>query len=150
MNKKIILILCSFLIFLIVRICFIDIIQISGKSMEPALSDKQLVFVNKWNKDFERFDIVVIKKNNNIYIKRIVGLPSETIEYIDDKLYVNGKIINENFEHEITENIKFQTGKDYELPNDSYIVMGDNRIDSIDSRGFGIVLKSEIIGKLFN
>lgn len=118
--------------------------------MEPALSDKQLVFVNKWNKDFERFDIVVIKKNNNIYIKRIVGLPSETIEYIDDKLYVNGKIINENFEHEITENIKFQTGKDYELPNDSYIVMGDNRIDSIDSRGFGIVLKSEIIGKLFN
>lgn len=116
--------------------------------MEPTLEDKQLVLINKWEKNFERFDIVIIKKNDTIYVKRIIGLPTETIEYIDNKLYVNGKVVEENFEHKETENIKFRTGKGYELPSNSYIVMGDNRTDSIDSRGFGIVLKSEIIGKI--
>ena len=98
--------------------------------------------------DIKRFDIVVVDYPDEPLIKRVVGLPGEKIEYRNNKLYINDKLVKENFE------VNGKTG-DYEIiesgesviPDDMYFVMGDNRINSTDSRSIGPVKKEQILGK---
>ena len=74
-------------------------------------------------------------------IKRIIGLPGEKIEYTDNKLYIDGKYVKEDFKH--METMDFSTT----LGEDEYFIMGDNRTNSTDSRIFGPISRDEIIGK---
>lgn len=116
--------------------------------MNPTLENNQFLLLNKHNKKYERFDIIVFKKKNITYIKRVIGLPTEKVEYKGNKLYINDEIIEENFEHYYTKDILFNAENKFVIPDNAYIVLGDNRIDSIDSRSFGIVNEKEIIGKV--
>lgn len=112
--------------------------------MNPTLNDKDIMILNEISygfSDIVRFDIVVVKEENEYLIKRIIGLPGEKIEYKDNKLYIDGKYVKEDFKH--METMDFSTT----LGEDEYFIMGDNRTNSTDSRIFGPISRDEIIGK---
>lgn len=128
----------------LIRSFFVTPGLVNGSSMEPTLEDNELVLINKigLKKGINRYDIVVVKYEGTTIIKRVIGLPNETVEYIDNVLYVDGK--------EIDTIIDFDYTKDFKLTsnNNEYIVLGDNRNISKDSRSIGAVKKSDIIGKV--
>lgn len=117
---------------------------VNGSSMEPTLHNNELVLINKigLNKGIDRYDIVVVKYENSTIIKRVIGLPYETVEYIDDTLYIDGKEVNTKVDFEYTKDFKLTAGKN------EYIVLGDNRNISKDSRIIGPVKERDIIGKV--
>ena len=120
---------------------------VDGASMDDTLKDGQLIIINKINYRFndpKRFQIVVVKneKESDKIIKRIIGLPGETIEYKDNVLYINDKKIDEPYEHAITEDFKVTVN------DDEYFVLGDNRIVSKDSRILGGFKKKDLIGNV--
>ncbi|MFV0274791.1 MAG: signal peptidase I [Bacilli bacterium] len=128
---------------------------IDGISMENTLSNNDLVIIDKVSYKFDdinRFDIVAVnsKKINKRLVKRIIGLPYETVEFINNELYINGKKIEEEFliDESITLDFSTSDTENYRIPKDHYFVMGDNRKNSTDSRIIGVIDISEIIGKV--
>lgn len=117
---------------------------VNGSSMEPTLHNNELVLINKigLNKGIDRYDIVVVKYENSTIIKRVIGLPYETVEYINDTLYIDGEEVNTKVDFEYTKDFKLTAGKN------EYIVLGDNRNISKDSRIIGPVKARDIIGKV--
>ena len=131
---------------LLVKQFIIVPIRVNGSSMNNTLYDGDIMILDKISyrfSDIKRFDIVVIKKNNEYLIKRVIGLPSEKVVYKDNKLYINDVLIEENFLHKKTDDYVLEEI----IPNDYYFVLGDNRIDSLDSRYIGLISKKEILGK---
>ena len=132
------------LIIIIIRIFFYSPIRVNGSSMYPTLQDKEFMILNKigLQKGINRFDIVVVESNGKYIIKRVIGLPGESVIYSDNKLYINGKVIEDNYSKSETENFENVILKD-----DEYFVMGDNREVSKDSRVIGPVNIKNIKGK---
>lgn len=135
-------------------------IKIQGDSMYPTLHDKDTAIVNALylNKDsVKRFDIIVLdsEKLNRYIIKRIIGLPGDKVVYKDDKLYINDIYYAEEFlDKEYVEKAKIKYNselftKNFEivLGKDEIFVLGDNRLNSVDSRTLGTFKYSDIIGK---
>lgn len=129
--------------------------KVSGSSMEPTFSDGDNLIVDKISyrfEDPERFDIIVFPfryTEKTYYIKRVIGLPGETI-YIDEEgnIYIDGEVLKEDYGKEII----VDPGRAYEpitLGADEYFVMGDNRNNSSDSRdpAVGNIHRDEFIGK---
>ena len=132
---------------LIIRTFIVTPAIVDGASMDYTLEDGQLVFINKFVynvKDIERFDIVVLnnEEDNDRIIKRIIGLPNEKIEYNNNQLYVNGKLVEQNYEVEQTEDFTVVTKEN------EYFVLGDNRDVSKDSRMLGNFNKKDIVGRV--
>lgn len=132
------------LIIIIIRIFFYSPIRVNGSSMYPTLQDKEFMILNKigLQKGINRFDIVVVESNGKYIIKRVIGLPGESVMYSDNKLYINGKAIEDNYSKSETENFE-----NIILKNNEYFVMGDNREVSKDSRVIGPVNIKNIKGK---
>ena len=132
------------LIIIIIRIFFYSPIRVNGSSMYPTLQDKEFMILNKigLQKGINRFDIVVVESNGKYIIKRVIGLPGESVMYSNNKLYINGKVIEDNYSKSETENFENVILKDNE-----YFVMGDNREVSKDSRVIGPVNIKNIKGK---
>jgi signal peptidase I len=136
-------------------------IVVDGLSMMPTLHDQNRMIVNKLSYNIgepERFDIVVFHApEQKDYIKRVIGLPGEHIEYKNDTLYINGEPIEENYlKGAKGEIIDAPLTFDFELeelwgvktvPEGHLFVMGDNRRFSKDSRSIGFVSMEEVIGK---
>lgn len=126
---------------------------ISGTSMNPNLKDGYISFLSKISykiSEPKRFDIVVIKDSEGVtFVKRIIGLPNEKVEYFENKLYIDDVKIEEPFLKDTnTENFKLNEISDYEtIPEDYYLVLGDNREESFDSREMGLISKDNIVGK---
>ncbi len=131
--------------------------EVDGRSMEPTLSDGDNLFVDKISYRFhdpERFDIIVFPfqyKEDTYYIKRIIGLPGETVQIdTDGNIYINGEILQESYGKEVIkpENIG-RAVEPITLGEDEYFVMGDNRNNSSDSRTemVGNIHRKDIIGK---
>lgn len=131
--------------------------EVEGASMENTLHNGDNLIVDKLSYRFhdpERFDIIVFPfqfQDNTYYIKRIIGLPGETVQIMDDgSIYINGEKLEENYGMEI---IKPETigraAEPIELGDDEYFVMGDNRNNSSDSRTdmVGNIKRENIIGK---
>ena len=112
--------------------------------MLPTLKDGNIVCMQKYNLNLKNNDIVVIRKNGIMMIKRVIGLPNDTIK-IDKYIYVNG---NKNDDLYIQDS--GQADNEITLKENEYFVLGDNRQNSIDSRfeEVGIIHKDEIIGKI--
>ena len=94
--KEIIPYIVILIVVILVRMYLITPVTVVGSSMDPTLHDKQMLILSKISykiHDIERFDIVVIKKENEEIIKRVIGLPGEYISYEDNKLYVNGEYV---------------------------------------------------------
>jgi len=135
------------LIVVLIRTFIITPVRVNGDSMNKTLQDGEILLLEKYDKDFERFDIVVLNYNNEKLVKRIIGLPGETIEYRNNILYINGKKIEEKFIYEDTEDFKLEYLGYDEIPKNNYFVVGDNRDDSLDSRMIGLISKDDIDGK---
>lgn len=131
-----------------------------GASMMPTIHDRDRVIINKIGYDVgspERFDMIVFQATETTdYIKRIIGLPGDSIEYKDDNLYVNGELIEESFLNEMKAEYKMQYTDDFTLewitgektvPENHIFVLGDNRPNSIDSRYIGFIPFDKIVGK---
>lgn len=131
------------LVVLILRTFIVTPIIVSGESMVPTLDGGELMLLKKYDTSYERFDIVVVNKNveGDNLIKRVIGLPGETIRYRNGNLYINDEIIEDTYAYGETGNFREIT-----LGDDEYFLMGDNREISLDSRTLGIIKKKEIEG----
>ncbi len=133
-------------------------ISIDGASMEPTLHNQDFLMMERlsyYMNEPERFDIVVFRATKQKdYIKRIIGLPGETIEYKDNQLFINGIEKEEHFLTDPNEYTNDFTVDDIEpghdrIPEGYYLVLGDNRNNSTDSRTIGLVPKDRIMGRAF-
>jgi signal peptidase I len=152
MRKKIkeYLIYALIILFVVlIRTYIVTPVLVNGDSMYNTLEDGELMLLNKLKykvDDVERFDIVVVLYKNENLIKRVIGLPGESIIYDNNNLYVNGKKIKEDFIDQKTQDFNIDE-LDYEvIPENSYFVMGDNRNNSLDSRVLGSFDKKDIVG----
>ena len=162
MNRKLKEILSTSLYLLVVLVLTFLVVtyvgqrtQVIGSSMEPMLSDGDNLIVDKISyrfQDPQRFDIIVFPfqyEENTYYIKRIIGLPGETV-YIDEngQIFINDVLLKESYGKEVI----LDSGRAYEpitLGIDEYFVMGDNRNNCSDSRdpAVGNIHRDELIGK---
>ena len=133
---------------------------VEGASMDPTLHDGDRLLVNKFISYVQeapaRGDIVIIKdvEAEKHYVKRVIGLPGDTVEMKQDKLHVNGKELNEPYlssNRSDAETMGMHLTEDFgpiNVPEDQLFVMGDNRLRSMDSRnGLGKIEVDEVVGK---
>lgn len=147
-------IICLIIAKLITSFVFLSV-MVDGSSMEPNLKEGDKAITDGlFYKVFgiDRFDVVIVEHKlfEDKLVKRVVGLPGETIKYEKGVLYVNGEMVEEDF---ISEEVRLQTKTTYgndtfevRLGEDEYYVLGDNRGNSTDSRYFGKIKKSNIKG----
>ncbi|WP_316569368.1 signal peptidase I [Neobacillus sp. YIM B06451] len=150
-------IIIALLIAFTVRTFIFTPIVVDGASMEPTLQEENRMIVNKIGEP-KRFDIIVFHApDGRQYIKRVIGLPGDKIEYKDDVLYVNGKAYKEPYLEKFKKKLggghltgsftlkETAVGADT-VPKGHLFVLGDNRIDSKDSRGIGAISMEKVIG----
>lgn len=151
-------VLISLAIIVPVRYFLIQPFYVKGASMEPNFFDHEYLIINEISYRFsvpQRGDIVVFKyprDASQYFIKRIIGLPDETLEIKDGKVavynsgYTDGFLLEEKY---LDEHIETFGDRTVSLGSDEYFVMGDNRLSSFDSRSFGSVKGDNIIGKVW-
>lgn len=140
---------------------------VSGTSMSPTLKEAEKVIILKDN-NIKNGDIVSFEapdEENTYYIKRVIGIAGDTVEYKDDKLYINGKFIEEPYLDDLKNSERWKNANyatitpnftleslpatnTKKVPENMLFVMGDNRIDSKDSRYFGFISVDKVIGKM--
>ncbi|CEG26035.1 signal peptidase I [Bacillus sp. B-jedd] len=150
------------IIFILIRSFFFANYVVEGESMMPTLKDGNKLVVNKIGYhigNLHRFDVVVFHANKKEdYVKRIIGLPGDQIEYRDDRLFINGKEFEEPYLDMYrqktpgvpltgTFTLEELTGE-MMVPDGMLFVMGDNRLESWDSRHFGFIPAKEVVGKV--
>lgn len=149
-------IVVALLIAALIKWLFIDATRVAGNSMLNTLHDGDMLFMNKIGKhfhDYDRGDIVILNAPDypgKLYVKRVVGLPGDTVTLKDEKVYINDEELKEPY---TSVDYTLQTSDTYEwyLLDGQYFVMGDNRAEgaSNDSRNYGPVQKEEIVGHAF-
>jgi signal peptidase I len=136
---------------IVVMIFLYQPVKVEGTSMNPLLSDQERIFINKFIYRFEpieRGDVVVFwypLDRSKSFIKRVVGLPGETVEIRMGRVYINGEDLTDQFVPST-----YLDGSNYtprKIPDSEYFVMGDHRDSSNDSRVFGPVQRPFIYGK---
>lgn len=148
---------------LLVRHFIFSNYMVRGESMMPTLQDGNRLIVNKIGyriSEPHRYDIIVFHASENVdYVKRVIGLPGDSIVYRNDTLYVNGEPAEENYlkayKNHLPDgtkltgdfSLKSLTGK-ARVPEGKLWVMGDNRQNSEDSRDFGFIDEKSVVGKL--
>jgi signal peptidase I len=136
---------------IVIIIFFYQPVKVEGTSMTPLISDQERIFINKFVYRFEpieRGDVVVFwypLDRSKSFIKRVVGLPGDTVEIREGQVYVNGKYLPEPYVP--PESADMNNFSPTRIPKGEYFVMGDHRISSNDSRIFGPVPRNFIYGK---
>ncbi|ERJ13497.1 signal peptidase I [Haloplasma contractile] len=138
-------------------------VSVEGESMEPTLHDQDYLFLWELG-DIDRFDVIVFKATkDDYYVKRVIGMPGDSIRYKNNQLYINNQYYEEDYftngVKQPTEsfnssdvcritnfpnNISCENGV---IPEGYYLVLGDNRTNSTDSRRIGLVKEESILGK---
>ena len=156
-KELLVIVLSALVIFLLVQVFFVGRAVVVGSSMEPNLHNNQKILVNKLAYAFsepKRGDIIVFApphapSSDNDLIKRIIGLPGETVEMEDGGVYIHqseGTVLTLD-EHEYIDGPSMIYSISGEIPPDNYFVLGDNRNNSSDSRGGWTVSRDAIHGK---
>lgn len=133
---------------ILVRLFIVTPVRVDGPSMNDTLHDGDILLLDKYDNKYERFEIVVFNYSGERLIKRVIGLPGEVISYKNNKLYINGNEIEDNYGLGYTENFELKDLNLTKIPDNEYLVMGDNRNDSLDSRYFGAISKDKILGSV--
>ena len=128
--------------------------HVSGDSMKNTLNDGDHLIVDKITyrmREPVRYDIIVFPfryKENTFYIKRIIGLPGETVQIAGGEIYIDGEILKETYGREVIKDPGIAESP-IELGEDEYFVLGDNRNESSDSRdpSVGKIRREEIVGR---
>lgn len=133
----------------------IAIPKVDGYSMTPTTNDKDRLLVNKWG-TIKRFKLLYFKepKSKDYMVRRVIGLPGDTLFYKDGQLFINGEEVAERFlsktlgeqENKMPDFTLFEQMQVSQVPHDKYYVLGDNRENATDSRYFGFVDKKDIVG----
>lgn len=143
-------------VFLVIYMFFFRPFQVSGDSMYPNFIDKEYVLTNLISLRFNppvKGDVVVFKapqEEEKDFIKRVIGVPGDTVEIRDGVVYVNGQLLDES--KYLKPTVKtyggafLQDSLPVTVPPDNYVVLGDNRLFSSDSREWGFVPKNKLIG----
>ena len=147
-------------VFILIGVFAVQPVVVEGTSMVPQLQDGERLLVNKlvyykiqgvsWG-HLERGDIVVFwytKEPDKSYVKRIIGLPGESVEVRDGRVYIDGRELKEDY-LDIEHNQSLPTWPLKRVEDHHYFVMGDNRDNSSDSRYWGLVPEKYIYGKAF-
>ncbi len=138
------------LVAIIIKSFIFTPIRVNGTSMVPTLNDSDIMVLNEIGyhiNGVKRFDIVVANINGEKLIKRVIGLPGEKVEYRDNNLYINDEMVMETFKHADTPDFSIESLGSGVVPNNHYFLVGDNRINSNDSRYIGFVSANKILGK---
>ena len=143
----------SVLIAVILIVFIYQPVKVEGTSMMPTLTDQERIFINKFTYhlglgSIERGDMVVFwypLAEDKSYIKRVIGLPGDTV-YIDaGQVYVNGRPLTESY---VPEDYRDRVSwEEHRIPPGEYFVLGDHRSSSSDSRTWGFVKREKIYGK---
>lgn len=150
----------SLAIIIPVRYFLIQPFYVKGASMEPSFFDHEYLIIDELTYRFhdpDRGDIVVFRypvDPDQYFIKRVIGLPGETVEVTEQEVKIyndehpNGLVLDEEF-YLGEENIPSPKSNTVTLKADEYFVMGDNRASSLDSRYFGGIKRSDIVGRVW-
>ncbi|MFH0926275.1 MAG: signal peptidase I [bacterium] len=147
--------LIAIVLALIIRTFIVQAFKIPSGSMIPTLQIGDHILVNKFIFKFKkpnRKEIVVFKyplDKKRDFIKRVIGLPGETIELKDRVVYINNEPINEPYAMYSSSSIDSSNFTPITVPDNSYFMMGDNRDSSMDSRYWGVLEDKLLIGKAF-
>lgn len=138
----------TILMIVLIRTYVVTPVRVDGTSMYNTLNDGNILLLEKYDQNYERFEIVVFEINGEKLIKRVIGLPGETVEYKNNTLYINGEKINEEYGYGDTSDFYLEELNSNKVPDNHYFVLGDNRNNSLDSRYFGCISKDKIIGSV--
>ena len=116
--------------------------------MCPTLSSGNIVIISRLTNNYERFDIVIIEIPDTTIVKRIIGMPGDTVHIRDGHVYINESMLNDVIDQYI--DFSGLATSRVKLGKDEYFVLGDNRTDSMDSRHIkvGVVKKKQIVGSV--
>ncbi len=142
--KEVIPYIVIVVVVVLIRTFIITPVRVDGDSMKNTLKNGDILLLYKLS-SIDRFDIIVLdeEKDNEKIIKRVIGLPGETVAIKKGKIYINDKVIDDDYAYGETTDYNKVTLKD-----DEYFILGDNRLISKDSRYFGPIKDNEIKGKI--
>ena len=149
--EALVLVLLAFLLALTLKAYVAEAYEIKGRSMEPTFWNGQRVVVLKTFFGLERGDIVVFASTEDPgkdLIKRVVGLPGETLQIKNGEVYISGEPLEEEYVMHADRGPSRRWAEPEQIPPDSYYVLGDNRPDSHDSRYFHSIPAKSIKGKV--
>jgi signal peptidase I len=145
-------------ILVVIRFFVAEPHKVSGNSMVPNFHDKDFIITNKLATkvgELKRGEVVILtnpRNSDQVFIKRIIGMPGERVKLLNGMVFINGLPLPEPY---LPNGLKspgesfLQEGEEVVIPNGQYFVMGDNRVASSDSREFGPISKELIIGQAF-
>lgn len=142
--KEVIPYIVIVVVVVLIRTFIITPVRVDGDSMKNTLKNGDILLLYKLS-SIDRFDIIVLdeEKDNEKIIKRVIGLPGETVAIKKGKIYINDKLIDDEYAYGETSDFDKVT-----LRDDEYFILGDNRLISKDSRYFGPIKDNEIKGKI--
>ena len=142
--KEIIPYIVIVLVVVLIRTFIITPVRVDGDSMKNTLKNGDILLLYKLG-SINRLDIIVLdeEKDNEKIIKRVIGLPGETVAIKKGKIYINDKVIDDKYAYGETSDYDKVT-----LEDDEYFILGDNSLISKDSRYFGPIKENEIKGKI--
>lgn len=142
--KEVIPYIVIVVVVVLIRTFIITPVRVDGDSMKNTLKNGDILLLYKLS-SIDRFDIIVLdeEKDNEKIIKRVIGRPGETVAIKKGKIYINDKVIDDEYAYGETSDYNKVT-----LRDDEYFILGDNRLISKDSRYFGPIKDNEIKGKI--
>ena len=142
--KEVIPYIVIVVVVVLIRTFIITPVRVDGDSMKNTLKNGDILLLYKLS-SINRFDIIVLdeEKDNEKIIKRVIGMPGETVAIKKGKIYINDKVIDDEYAYGETSDFDKVT-----LADNEYFILGDNRLISKDSRYFGPIKDNEIKGKI--
>lgn len=151
-------IVIAIIVVVVIRMFLFVSFTVDGDSMDPTLVDGDRVVVNKFIyelTDMEQDDVIVFNsQEDSAYVKRVIGIPGDHVEMVDRVVYVNGEPLEEDYvvhqgESYMDNFTLSDLGVEEEtIPEGHYLVLGDNRPISRDSRDFGLITEDSVIGEV--
>lgn len=151
-------IIIAIVVIAVIRMFLFVSFSVDGLSMDPTFKDGDRVVVNKFIYDLgevEQDDVIVFESNqDSAYVKRVIGVPGDTVEMVDKIVYLNGEPLQEDYvthhgesymDNFTLSDLGVEGGA---IPEGHYLVLGDNRPISRDSRDFGLITEDSIIGEV--